>query len=63
MVVIDMWYDDTPGEADKIDIQFYPNEARYRGNIYKNGKMVGDYWATNSTAIEKRFPQLVFNWG
>lgn len=63
MVVIDMWYGDLASEAEKIDISFYPNEGRYRGNIYKGGRIVGDYWATCSTALEKRFPHLVFNWG
>ena len=63
MVVIDMWYGDLASEAEKIDISFYPNEGRYRGNIYKGGRIVGDYWATCSIVLEKRFPQLIFNWG
>ena len=63
MVVVDMWYGDLASDAEKIDITFYPNECRYRGNIYKGGRIVGDYWATSSTALEKRFSQLVFNWG
>lgn len=33
--IIDMWYDDEPTEADKIDITFNNLDARYRGNIYK----------------------------
>lgn len=63
MVVVDMWYGDLAVDAEKIDITFYPNEGIYRGNIYKGGRIVGDYWATDSTALEKRFPQLAFNWG
>lgn len=62
MIVIDMWYGDLAPEAEKVDITFYPNEGRYRGNIYKGGKIVGDYCATCSIELEKRFPQLVFNW-
>ena len=37
-----MWYNDNATDADKIDITFYPNAGQYRGNIYKNGKMIGD---------------------
>ena len=64
-VYIDMWYDNW-GKFDditKIDITFYPNDGKYRGNIYVGQKIVGDYTATSSQALEKAFPQLVFNWG
>lgn len=59
---IDMWYGDKWTDADKIDIAFYPNSGEYRGNIYKNGKIIGDYFCTDSSKLEKLFPQLVFNW-
>ena len=39
---IDMWYEDSPEDADRIDISFYANEGCYRGNIYKNGKCSGN---------------------
>ena len=42
MINIDMWYDHDYKEADKIDISFYPNEGKYRGNIYKKEKFIGD---------------------
>lgn len=61
MINIDMWYADDHKEADKIDIFFYPNDGEYRGNIYKNGKIVGDYTCKNSVKLEKSFPQLTFN--
>lgn len=60
MVYIDMWYGDKPTEADKIS--FYDLDAEYRGNIYKNGKMIGDYSCKDSLELEKAFPQLQFNW-
>ena len=62
---IDMWYDNWGkfDEITKIDITFYPNDSKYRGNIYVGQKIVGDYTATSSQAIEKAFPHLVFNWG
>ena len=62
MINIDMWHGDKHTEADKIDVSFYPNDGEYRGNIYKAGKNIGDYVCTDSTELEKAFPQLVFNW-
>ena len=62
MIKIDMWYGDNPTEADKIDITFYPNDGKYRGNIFKAGKYVGDYTCTDLIKLEKAFPKLVFNW-
>ena len=62
MINIDMWYGDNYKKADKIDITFYPNDGEYRGNIYKTGKMIGDYICSNSKELEKSFSQLIFNW-
>lgn len=62
MIKIDMWYKDNYIEADKIDITFYPNNGEYRGNIYKNEKMIGDYVCNDSIELEKTFSQLNFNW-
>lgn len=62
MINIDMWYGDGHKEADKIDITFYPNDGVYRGNIYKDGKIVGDYTCNDCLELEKSFPQLTFNW-
>lgn len=62
MINIDMWYGDDHKQTDKIDITFYPNEGKYRGNIYKDGKYISDYVCTDCLELEKSFPQLVFNW-
>lgn len=62
MVNIDMWYGDTKEEADKISVMFYPNGCEYRGNIYKDGKIIGDYTCESSVELEDAFPQLEFNW-
>lgn len=62
MINIDMWYGDKYTDADKIDITFYPNEGKYRGNIYKDGKAIGDYVCNDSVELEKKFSQLQFNW-
>jgi len=62
MVNIDMWYGDDHKEADRIDVNFYPNGCEYRGNIYKNGKTIGDYSCKDSVLLERAFPLLSFNW-
>ena len=62
MINIDMWYGDKHTEADKIDVSFYPNDGEYRGNIYKNGKIIGDYSCNDSVEPENTFSQLKFNW-
>ena len=62
MIKIDMWYNDKPTDADKIDVFFYDLDCEYRGNIYKAGRIIGDYVCTDSTELEKAFPQLAFNW-
>ncbi len=62
MINIDMWYGNSYTEADKIDVTFYPNDGEYRGNIYKEGKMIGDYACNDSVELENTFSQLDFNW-
>ena len=48
MIEIDMWYGDSHKEADYIDVTFYPNGAEYRGNMYRDGKIIGDYVCNDS---------------
>ena len=43
------------------DINFYDNSCEYRGNIYINDKIVGDYSTKEYKALENTFKQLVFN--
>lgn len=62
MIKIDMWYGDSHTEADKIDVTFYSNDGEYRGNVYKDGKMIGDYVCNDSIELEETFCQLHFNW-
>ena len=38
---IDMWYRDSPEDADRISITFYPNDGEYRGKYLQRGEM---YW-------------------
>ena len=62
MLNIDMWYGDKHTEADKIDVSFSDCDCVYRGNIYKEGKCIGDYECGDSIKNKKAFPQLHFNW-
>ena len=61
MIKIDMWYGNSHKDADKIDIMFYPNDGKYRGNIYKDGKMIGDYVCNDSIKLQETFSHLHFN--
>ena len=62
MVNIDMWYEDKIQDTTKIDIIFYDNCGEYRGNIYIDDKIVGDYSTKNSCELEKVFSHLNFRW-
>lgn len=59
---VDMWYGDKKEEADKITAAFYDLDNEYRGNIYKNGQVIGDYAVKDSLKLEKLFPQITFDW-
>lgn len=60
MIKIDYWYTDgRKNPAVYADCYFYPNDGIYRGNVFDaNGNMIGDYTATDSVEIEKRFPGI-----
>lgn len=62
MIKIDMWYGDSYKEADKIDISFYDQDCEYRGNIYIDGKIIGDYRCNDSVKLQKTFSHLKFDW-
>ena len=61
MINIDMWYGNKIEEVTKIDINFYGNSGEYRGNIYIDNRIVGDYSTKEYKALENTFKQLVFN--
>ena len=50
---IDMWYGDKLADADSLSCFFYDCDCEYRGNLYKNGKTIGDYTAKDTQSIEK----------
>lgn len=62
MLNIDMWYNNAVEEVDKITVTFSDIDVMYRGNIYKDNKIIGDYSCNDSVELEKAFPQLQFNW-
>lgn len=62
MFEINMWYDNKIEEVDKLDIIISGIDGMYRGNVFIKGKYVGDYVTDDSTLLEKKFPQLIFNW-
>lgn len=55
MINIDMWYGNKIEEVTKIDISFYGDSGEYRGNIYINDKIVGDYITKEYKALENTF--------
>jgi hypothetical protein len=61
MIKLDMWYDDKPKQATKVDIFFNSSYSQYSGNIYKNEKFIGDYVADTVQDIQKKFKHLTFN--
>ena len=58
MISIDMWYEDKPEEVTGIDWSFSDLDCVYRGNLYKNEKMIGDYEAETMQEVQKAFPHL-----
>jgi hypothetical protein len=58
MINLEFWYNNTLEEVTEIDCFFYPNAGEYRGNLYINGKAVGDYTTRNSSEIEKIAPGI-----
>ncbi len=58
MINFDFWNNDTLDTIDAASVTFYPNAGEYRGNVYKNGRAVGDFTSNDSTEIEKYFPGI-----
>ena len=62
MMTIDMWYEDKPADADRVTCFFSDIDCVYRGNFYKGHKCIGDFTATDSVELEKRFVAMGFAW-
>lgn len=57
-MIFDFWYGDKLEDIDGASVSFYPSDGVYRGNVYKNGKIVGDFSCNDSAKIEKVFPGI-----
>lgn len=61
---IDMWDDKyTISEITGVSMYFNDIDAYYWGNLYVDGKCVGDYRTPDSLEIEKTFSHLKFDYG
>ena len=58
MINIDMWYEYKMEEVTGINWSFYGYDVVYRGNLYKNGKTIGDFTADTMQEVQEEFPQL-----
>ena len=58
MIKIDMWYEYKPEEVTGINWSFYGYDVGYRGNLYKNGKTIGDFTADTMQEVQEAFPHL-----
>lgn len=52
-VMIDMWYGDKFSDCDKYDWSFSDIDCIYRGNLYSNGKTVGDFSCSRIQDFER----------
>lgn len=57
-IIIDLWYGDTIRECDGLTYSFSDCDCVYRGNIIKNGQMVGDYTTGDFREIEKLYSRM-----
>lgn len=58
MINIDMWHKNNPEEITGIDWSFSDLDCVYRGNLYKDGKTIGDYEADIMQEAQEAFPHL-----
>lgn len=61
MINIDLWYNNTVAEVNRLDIYFNDLNADYHGNLYINKKCVGGIVADTVQEIQATFPQITFN--
>ena len=58
MINIDMWYKHQPEEVTGINWSFSDLDCVYRGNLYKDGKTIGDFTADTMQEVQEAFPHL-----
>lgn len=55
---LDFWYGNKIEEITQATVSFSDLDCEYRGNMYINGKCVGDFSSSNSVEVEKTFPGI-----
>lgn len=58
MLKIDMWYGDKLSDVDNIDGSWSDLDLIYRGNLYKNNRIIGDYSCKNITELFDKLNSL-----
>lgn len=58
MIKINMWYEYKPEEVTGINWSFYGYDVVYRGNLYRDGKTIGDFTADTMQEVCRAFPHL-----
>lgn len=58
MLKIDMWYGDKLSDVDNIDGSWSDLDLIYRGNLYKNNRIIGDYSCGNITELFDKLNSL-----
>ena len=58
MISIDMWYKNNPKEITGIDWSFSGLDCVYHGNVYKDGKTIGEFTADTMQEVQEAFPHL-----
>lgn len=58
MISVDMWYKNNPKEITGINWSFSDLDFVYSGNLYKDGKTIGDFTADTMQEVCRAFPHL-----
>lgn len=54
----DFWYGDKLEDVTGATVTFYSNDGIYKGNIYKDGKVIGDFSCKDSVVIAETFSEI-----
>ena len=58
MIKLDFWYKNKVKDVSEVTCYFYPNNGDYRGNMYIDGRVVGDFIATSSEEVTNTFGDI-----
>lgn len=61
MLKIDLWYGDKLSDVDKVDGSWSDLDYIYRGNFYKNGRIIGDYSCSDLSELYDKLGCLAVN--